>query len=193
MKKYEEEHYRYENIKDKIYPWVKSELRDSQALNGKSVSQKKTAMIPFVGDLNIVFVIKRGEEAFEIIQENMLPPDIDGDALYQAACENLVRDIEFVIGNTWYGAYGIIADGIHEASSLCFKHIWKVCADKLKDDLIIAVPCKDTVLFAPASQKKVVEDMIDHGEKAYNAGTDCITDMLFHFSKEGKELSVYGS
>ena len=34
------------------------------------------------------------------------------------ACENLARDVEFVIGNTWYGAFGIIADGLHEASSL---------------------------------------------------------------------------
>ena len=24
MRKYEEEHYKYENIKEKIYPWVKS-------------------------------------------------------------------------------------------------------------------------------------------------------------------------
>ena len=35
MKKYEEEKYRMENIEDKIYPWVKEELRDSHALNGK--------------------------------------------------------------------------------------------------------------------------------------------------------------
>jgi len=35
MKKYEEEHYRYDNIKDKIYPWIKNEMKDSHALNGK--------------------------------------------------------------------------------------------------------------------------------------------------------------
>ena len=40
MKKYEEEHYLMENIKDKIYPWVKYELRDSHALNGKNISQR---------------------------------------------------------------------------------------------------------------------------------------------------------
>ena len=40
MKKYEEEHYKFENIKTKIYPWVKSELKDTLALNGKHFSEK---------------------------------------------------------------------------------------------------------------------------------------------------------
>lgn len=41
MKKYEEENYKYENICDKIYPWVKTELTDSHALNGKHFSKKR--------------------------------------------------------------------------------------------------------------------------------------------------------
>lgn len=192
MKKYEEEHYLYENIKERIYPWVKNELKDTHALNGKHMSEH-TAAIAFVGNMKIVFAIKRDGGSYEIVMDNMLPPDIDMEELYHTACENLVRDVEFVIGNTWYGAYGILADGIHEASAVCLKHIWNVCAEKLKDDLLIMVPCKDTVLFAPAGQRKVVEGMIEHGNKSYDAGTDPITDMLFLFSKSRRELMVYES
>lgn len=190
MKKYEEEHYLYDNIKKKIYPWVKNELKDSHALNGKHMS-KHTAAISFVGDMKIVFAIKRGEGSYEIIMDNMLPPDADMEMIYHTACENLVRDVEFVIGNTWYGAYSIIADGIHEASSVCFKHIWNVCSNKLKDDLIIMVPCKDTVLFAPAGQSRAVEEMIEHGNRSYDADPDPITDMLFIFTESGKEFRIY--
>ena len=193
MAKYEEEHYKYENIKDKIYPWIKGELTDSKALNGKMLSEKKTTVITFVGDLKIILAIKRENETYEIIQDNMLATDTDVLEVYHTACENLVRDVEFVIGNTFYGAYGIIADGIHEVSSLCFKHIWEVCVDKLKDDLLIMAPEKDTLLFAPASQKKVVEEMIDHGRKAYDAGTDRVSNMIFRYSKEEGELTVYGA
>lgn len=189
MKKYEEPHYRYDEIKDRIYPWIKNELTDSHALNGKHM--KHTAAIAFEGDLKIIFAIKRGEDSYEILQDNMIAPDVDMAELYQTACENLVRDVEFVIGNTWYGAYGIIADGIHEASAVCFKHIWQVCTDKLQDNLIISVPCKDTVLFAPEGQKKVVQEMLDHGSKAYETGADRITDQVFYFSQERKELSIY--
>lgn len=190
MKKYEEEHYCYNNIKDRIYPWIKNEMTDSHALNGRRMSEQ-TAAIAFVGDLKIVFAIKRDGDNYEIVMDNMLPPDVDIEAMYQTACENLVRDIEFVIGNTWDGAYSIVADGIHEASALCFKHIWQVCVNKLKDDLIIMAPCKDTVLFAPAKQEKVVAGMLAHGRQAYDTGADRITNTIFLFSQEREELSVY--
>ena len=74
MRKYEEEHYQYDKIKDKIYPWVKNELTDQQALNGKNFSEKDTPVIGFVGDLKIIFVIKRGEESYEVLKDAMLPP-----------------------------------------------------------------------------------------------------------------------
>ena len=123
----------------------------------------------------------------------MLAPDTDIEALFHTACENLVRDVEFVIGNTWYNAFAIIADGIHEASSLLFKHIWQVCVDKLQDDIIIMVPSKETVLFAPAGQPEVVSKMIEHGNRSYEVDGNEITKTLFVFSKTRKELSVYGS
>ena len=145
----------------------------------------------FMVDLKIIFAIKRSEESYEILKDNMLPPEIDAETLYHTACENLVRDVEFVIGNTWYGGFGIIADGIHEASALCFKHIWQVCVDKLKDDLLIAVPSKETVLFVPASNEEAVKKLKEDAVNGYHAGTDAISQSLFLFSKDRKELVVY--
>lgn len=192
MRKYEEEHYLFENIKDKIYPWLTQSLVDHQAVNGKMISEKDTPLVSFVGDLMILFVIKRGEETYEIIKDNMLPPNCDMEMLYHIACENLVRDVEFVIGNTMYGAFAILADGYHEASSLCFKHIWSMCVDKLQDDLLIMVPTKDVVLFAAASQEAVVEKMKIHAEQAYEGGNNRISTETYLFTKEGKELLTYG-
>lgn len=191
MKKYEEKHYLFENIKDRIYPWVKQNLVDHEALNGKFISEKDTPMVAFVGDLFLVFVIRRGEDSYEIIKDNMLPPDCDIEELYHIACQNLVRDVEFVISQTMYGGFGIIADGHHEASSLCFRHIWSVCVDKLQDDILIMVPAKDMVLFVPASQEQLVDKMVDFGKQAYERNLDKISTDLFIFTKEGKELLAY--
>ena len=191
MKKYEEEHYQFENIKEHIYPWIRKELKDKHALNGKNLSEKDTPVVAFMGDLKIIFAIRRGEDSYEILKDQMLAPGTDIEALYHTACENLARDVEFVIGNTWYGAFGIIADGFHEASSLCFKHIWQVCVDKLKDALVIMVPSKDTVLFAPAGQKEVVEKMIEHGKGAYDMDSEGISTSLMLFSQARKELTPY--
>lgn len=49
---------------------------------------------------------------YEILKDNMLPPESDMEQIYHIACENLVRDVEFVISHTWYGGFGIVADGI---------------------------------------------------------------------------------
>ena len=127
MKKYEEPRYQWGEICEHIYPWVKKELTDTQALNGKHFSEKDAPVVAFLGDLKIIFVIKRQEDTYEVLKDSMLPPDCDILELYHKACENLVRDVEFVIGNTWYGAFAILADGHNEASAVCLKHIWQVC------------------------------------------------------------------
>lgn len=185
MKKYEEEKYQFENIKDQIYPWVRKELGD--------ISEKDTPIVSFIGDLRIIFVIKRDEEVFEILKDDMLGPGCEVEALYYASCENLVRDVEFVIANTWYGGFAILADGWHEASSLCFRHIWQVCVDKLEDDLVIMAPTRETVLFTPASQKDALRKMTEHGEQAYMQAKaeDKISRELMLFSKDRKELRTY--
>lgn len=191
MRKYEEEHYLFENIKEKIYPWIIKSMSVPQTLNGKRISEKDTPIISFVGDLSIIFVIKRGEESYEVVKDNMLAPDTDISGLYQTACENLVRDVEFVISNTMYGAFGILADGFHETSALCFKHIWDVCVDKLNDDLLIMVPSRDTIVFASASQEKVVEKMKIYAQQAYERSADKISMETFIFTREERELLTY--
>jgi len=193
MRKYEEERYLFKNIKDKIYPWVKESLVDHEALNGKYISPKDTPIVSFVGDLMIIFVIERSEDTYEILKDNMLPPDIDMEMVYHVACENLARNVKFVISNTMYGGFGILADGHHEASSLCFKHIWSVCVDKLQDDVIIMVPAKDMVLFVPAGNQKMVDAMYQYGLEAYERNKDKISTKLLRFTRRDKELMVYES
>lgn len=61
MRKYEEERYLFENIKERIYPWITQSLREPRALNGKRISEKDTPLIDFVGDLMVLFVIKHGK------------------------------------------------------------------------------------------------------------------------------------
>lgn len=191
MKKYEEEHYRFEKIKDSIYPWIKESLTDHQALNGKYISPKDTPIISFVGDLMIVFVIQRGEDIFEILKDNMLPPEISVEEVYQIACTNLAKNISYVISNTLYGGFGILADGHHEASSLCLKHIWNVCVEKLNDDLVIMVPSKDMVLFTTASDQERIHHMKQYGLEAYQRNRDHISKQLYCFKQKERELVVF--
>lgn len=139
----------------------------------------------------IIFVIERGEDTYEILKDNMLPPEADIEEIYQIACQNLVNNVKFVISNTMYGGFGIIADGHHEASSLCFRHIWSVCVEKLKEDIVIMVPSKDMVLFVPANDQKLIDAMYAYGLQAYERNQDKISKKLLKFTKDTKELMVY--
>ena len=170
---------------------MNSERAATKAFNRKYISEKDTPVVSFISGLRIIFVIKWGEDVYEVLKDNMLPPDCDVEALYYTACENLVRDVEFVIANTWYGGFAILADGWHEASSLCFKHIWQVCVDKLKDDLVIMAPTRETVLFAPASNEKAVAKLKEHGEQTFEQTKDRISTRLMLFTKDRKELTEY--
>ena len=113
MEKYEEPHYKWETIEDQVYPWIKNELTDTQALNGKHFSEKDAPVVVFLGELKIIFVIKRNADVFEVLKDSMLPPGCDIEDVYSKACEKLVRDVEFGIGNTGYGALSVMADGHH--------------------------------------------------------------------------------
>ncbi len=63
--------------------------------------------------------------------------------------------------------------------------------DKLKDDLVIMAPTRETVLFAAATQKEAVRKMKLHGEQAYEQAEDKISMELMLFSKDRKELTTY--
>ncbi|OUP48757.1 hypothetical protein [Lachnoclostridium sp. An181] len=191
MKKYEEDRYIQEHIREHIYPWIKEKLVDHEVLGGRIISEKDTPLVSFVGDLMVVFVIKRENETFEILKENMLPPGCDIEKLYYKACENLAKNVHFVISQTLYGGFGIVADGHHEASSLCLKHIWNLCAEKLEDDLVIMAPAKDMVLFMPAKDLDGIEKMRIFGMESYKRNQDKISEKLMFFDREKKELRMY--
>ena len=110
-----------------------------------------------------VFVIQKEEEVFEILKDSMLPEGMTPEEIYRTACENLARDVEFVFSNTLFGGFGVIADGVHEASALCLRHVWEVCTEKLQDDVVIMAPSRDLLLFAPKSDRKTVQSMIQFG------------------------------
>lgn len=191
MRAYEDASYQLEEMQAYIYPWIKEKLEDHQVLNKGSFTVEDTPVIAFVNNLYIVFVIKRGEDCYELLKDNMLPEDINIEELYQKACENLVRDVEFVISNTWYGAFGIVADGVHEASSLCFSRIWNLCAEKLEDDLVITVPSKDMVMFAPAGKQEVVKTMLEQTKEAYDRAKEPLSRQILVYRRREKELKAY--
>ncbi|MCP1103272.1 uncharacterized protein YtpQ (UPF0354 family) [Aequitasia blattaphilus] len=149
-----------------------------------------TPVLDFLGVLEIGF-IERDEKGIESLLKEIDLQGRDVLEVYDEACQVMAKEVEFVIANTMYGAFAVLADNQYESSALCFKSIWKMCADKLEDDLILMVPTKETLLFAPKSNPSVVEQMVDHGKRAIASGMEKISEVLFIYLKEEGEIRVY--
>lgn len=181
----------FEEIRNRIYPWVREIPEDRKGWEQEGYSPEDTPLLSFVDGLMVVFVVYRGEESYEVLKKKMVPRELTVEDLYGIACENLVRNVEFVFSNTLFGGFGVIADGIHESSALCLRHIWEVCTEKLQDDVIIMAPSRDLVLFAPESDHKTVQSMIRFGEQGFAQSEHKLTKNLYQYSRNRKELVIY--
>lgn len=181
----------FEEYRLRIYPWVREIPGDAVGWEKEGCSPEDTPLLSFVDGLMTVFVIQKEEEVFEILKDSMLPEGMTPEEIYRTACENLARDVEFVFSNTLFGGFGVIADGVHEASALCLRHVWEVCTEKLQDDVVIMAPSRDLLLFAPKSDRKTVQSMIQFGEQGWLQSEHRLTKRLYQYSRERKELTGY--
>ena len=100
--------------------------------------------------------------------------------LQNTAFENLCRDIQYrSVESKESGIYGIVAGRDFEAESLCIPGIWKEVSKQLNDDLLIAVPTKDIVLFTNASDKKQAGKMLGMAEKMFRQNQKETPYLLF--------------
>jgi len=179
----------FDEVKNKIYPWVKSSLSYEEILGDKIISidllEKK-----LIADLVVFFALDRGDD-FRVLRPMDIPKDYSIEVLYKLACQNLTRDITFKIVLTNYGGYGICADGNHEAGALCLDHIWEYIADRMDENFIVSAPNKDVITFVAQSQTEALIKMKELSSNSFKNGDRALTEHLFLYDIEQKKFTVY--
>ena len=100
---------KFEDFKQKIYPWIKVTVQDAEpSPPGEFVLKVDLMMKPWLGNLVIFYAVDEGY-AFTLLQQNQVPPGMSVDELHLLAIENLSRDVEFQFRETKFGGYGLIA------------------------------------------------------------------------------------
>lgn len=173
----------------KIYPWVKVsspvgstasfELNDGQALICR----------PWLGDLIILYV-EEAENSFRVLQRHDLPEGFTDEQLHQVALINLSRQVEFELHKSHLGFYGLVAGGNHEAGAICLPGLWKQLATELNDNLVVAIPAKDLLLFSPESDTTGILKMKESAAAIFNNGERLLTKTIFKYHKETADWSV---
>ncbi|MCS4275123.1 uncharacterized protein YtpQ (UPF0354 family) [Mycetocola sp. BIGb0189] len=104
----------------------------------------------FTGDLGVFYQVDEGER-WDVVLTEYLPEAITLEDLHALATENLRRVFTAQrISSERFGGYELRADRELASSALLMTSLWESIADELDDDLLIAVPCRDTVLFIEA-------------------------------------------
>ncbi|SBW09551.1 conserved hypothetical protein [uncultured delta proteobacterium] len=183
----------FDDIRDRIFPWIKAAIPDT-ADGGPEGEAPAVGLVvmDFLADLCITFAVDDGD-AFSLLQWSDVPEDMDADALYALAKKNLAGQVEFNLTGTSYGGYGILAGGDHEAGALCLEFIWDAVAKEAGENLVVAVPAKDCLFMALASDAAQIEAMAAIAKDIFENGERTLTNTLFLFDIAERAFSVYGT
>ena len=83
--------------------------------------------------------------------------------------------------------------GDHEAGALCLDFIWDAVATQAGEDLVVAVPAKDCLFMARASDPEQIEAMTAISRDIVENGERTLTRTLFLFTAANRAFSVYGT
>lgn len=179
--------------KEIIYPWIKV-LYDDQTVR----ATEKVLVIDqddfpiyreWIADLAIFYVADLGE-AYQMILNREIPPNMTEKQLYDLAVSNLQRDIEYKYINTDFGGFMLLAGGNHEASSICLPGIWENLSEFFNDNLIVAIPAKDLVLFVPEKDTDSISNMKIFVYELFSNPGKLLTRNILKFEKDTKSWSV---
>jgi uncharacterized protein YtpQ (UPF0354 family) len=185
-----------DDIKDKIYPWIKVVYEPGETvLDSKHEIDLKQddqpIMKTWLGNLAVFYAVDTGDN-FSLIQTRDLTDYWTIDQIHEISLENLQRDIEFKFSKTNFGGHGLIAGGDHEAGSLCLTDIWDWCAENINDNLIVAVPAKDMVMMVPESDKDKIEKLKEMVTDLFQGGERLLTKQLYKFDRQESNWTVWG-
>ena len=184
-----------ENIKDKIYPWIKVIYEPGEKIPDSKHEidlnpEDQPIMKKWLGNLAVFYALDAGD-SYSLIQTRDLTDYWTIDRIHEISLENLHRDVEFKFTNTNFGGHGLIAGGDHEAGSLCLTDIWDWCAENIDDNLIVAFPAKDMVMMVPENDNEKIEKLKEMVTELFLDGERLLTKQLYKFDREKRNWTIW--
>lgn len=154
---------------NKVYPWIKAYAVENgvfgvmtYAKNGKrgefTPIGENIPWHPYADTLGVFYVHDNGD-IFEIVRNDMLPDGMTENELYETACQNLLRDVEFQIQQANYGGWGVLCGGNFEASSILLLNVMNAIGEQYGGDFYFAVPARDMMITAAENDKKQIKEL----------------------------------
>lgn len=167
---------KYDEIRMDIYPVLLKIGEEQRQLEGTPV------LLPCFQEFNLFFEINGN-----LLQQQDLPRDISTIQLRNQALQNLTNNFSFSLRQTRFGAFGIQGAGRYTASYLLEQGEWQKVADRMNEDVIVAVPSEELLLFSPISRTDIIAKMREAIRSIYESQPNALTTKLFCFRRiQGK-------
>ena len=189
----------------KVYPRLKKNWAEdpSKEIAFMAISEdcpdKFDNLVGFgIWDSYVIVLMQDNNKVFTYLTYDKLPEDMDPTALENTAFENLNNNITYrSVDSKEPGIFGIVAGGDFEAEILLFTGIWEEIAGELKDDVVVAVPTKDVVLYTAAGNSELRSKMFSMAEETLRRNMKESPELVFSkdvflYSREAGALQPTG-
>jgi uncharacterized protein YtpQ (UPF0354 family) len=171
-------------IKDR--QWHEGLLAQSKLLGGKDIG---VYVEDFVGDLIVIYAEDRPSSIRYLSHDQLQTTGLTPDKWRNFALNNLLKKVEIATHKSDIGGM-IVAGGNYESSLLLLRNLWDDLARELQDDVVVAVPTRDVVMFTAANNQVGVSRLITAAQGSRNQSY-AISEGLFIY-KEGCFLTFAG-
>ena len=187
---------KFEELKPRLYPFLRPAntppfLRFETA--GRAIDIPLPC-IPFHAATRIFFVEDTGT-SFRVLQKTAVPESVSLLELLNLSIRNLVQNVRFDVRATTFGGYILVGNPNHVTSYILVKNLWKDLAKRLDDNLIIAMPVREALLFIPEKKQEELLPKLATAcvgmLKDPQHRTHPLTPLLFHYNRETEQLSTY--
>ncbi len=163
---------------DRVYPVLRHKSF-AQASNGDVGNGAVPYAQPFIGDMVLVYAIDYPDHVAYVTQSHLDDAQVTLTQLQQAADLNLSLKLDETQFQQQNGSFMVITDGFYESSMVLDSALWADIARQLGDDLVMIVPARDLVVFAPASNAEAIGFLETARDNILNGGTHQLSGLMY--------------
>ncbi len=142
-----------------------------------------------VGSLVVVYAFDEDTRFRMVAQRDLVRLGVDRDALAVAAYDHLLdRMADLQLLDRPDGCGMVRLDGNLESSAILVPQLWHDIGEILGDDVLVAVPARDIVLFCGAGNDAVKPALRAARDRVLAVGDHKITTDLFRFHAESWQV-----
>ncbi|MDA9207698.1 DUF1444 family protein [Octadecabacter sp.] len=162
---------------DRVYPVLRH--KSFAQASGDASNGAAPYAQPFLGDMILVYAIDYPDHVAYVTQSHLDDAQVTLTQLRQAADLNLSQKLDETQFQQQNGSFMVITDGFYESSMVLDSALWANLSRQLDDDLVMIVPARDLVVFAPASNADAVNFLETARDNILSNGTHQLSDFMY--------------